>query len=372
VKKRIAYVSHQTDFFFAHYGALPRLARDAGFETWLIGPREVGAERGRVDGFEEIAGVVTAGYAQRLANLPRLTRALARVAPNVVHSVSIQSAVLVALARKLCRVRFKKVDTISGLGHTFSAKGGKIQLLQAAIGKVLSVASMPGDALMFQNQDDMDALLRHASNFRGNVSIVPGVGVDLERFVPPHSPSARRYVAFLGRLTVQKGALDFLRVAQRLVEAGVVAGSDVVMAGTNATANPTALSLAVFDHAQRDGFVGHVGPVDHVPSMLASTLVLVFPSVREGFSKAIMEAMACGVPIVGYDVPGVRAQVIHEVTGLLVPFGDVDALTSAVRRVLTDRALRDRLGGAARHHALAEFDERRLSDRIFRCSVGGG
>jgi glycosyltransferase involved in cell wall biosynthesis len=83
----------------------------------------------------------------------------------------------------------------------------------------------------------------------------------------------------------------------------------------------------------------------------ASARVFVSASRYEGWPIAVAEAMASGVPVVAFDVAGVRELVRHEEDGLLIPVGDVDGLARALGRVWTDAPLRDRLGRSARIRA---------------------
>lgn len=77
--------------------------------------------------------------------------------------------------------------------------------------------------------------------------------------------------------------------------------------------------------------------------LLQSAWVHVTPSIREGWGLTIMEAAACGVPAVAYDVPGSRDAIVKNETGLLVPYGEVETLAKAVLRTLTDYDLRETL-----------------------------
>ena len=97
------------------------------------------------------------------------------------------------------------------------------------------------------------------------------------------------------------------------------------------------------------------GSVPHPREALRQIGLLVLPSEAEGFGLVLIEAMAAGVPVVATDAPGIRNVVTDDVTGLLVPVGSPRDLAGAIRRVLDDFALRQRLVSAGRSDVLRRF-----------------
>jgi glycosyltransferase involved in cell wall biosynthesis/O-antigen/teichoic acid export membrane protein len=110
--------------------------------------------------------------------------------------------------------------------------------------------------------------------------------------------------------------------------------------------------------------VRFLGYRDDVPDLLRGTDVSVLTSMKEGIPRAILEAMAMGVPVVATDVPGSREAVRDGETGFAVPLGDAHALADAIDRLLRDPELRARMGAAGRELARAEFDERPITERL--------
>jgi len=92
-----------------------------------------------------------------------------------------------------------------------------------------------------------------------------------------------------------------------------------------------------------------------VPAVLAALDVFVLPSRFEGLSLALLEAMAAGRPVVATAVSGTVEVVRHEATGLLVPPNDPEALAAALRRLLAERALAERLARAGQEHVLTRY-----------------
>jgi glycosyltransferase involved in cell wall biosynthesis len=97
--------------------------------------------------------------------------------------------------------------------------------------------------------------------------------------------------------------------------------------------------LGLAGRAQFFGFV----PAEEKVARLSAAHVSVCPSPKEGWGLTVVESNACGTAVVASRSPGLVDSVQDQVTGLLVPHGDVDALTAAMRRVLTDAPLRARL-----------------------------
>jgi glycosyltransferase involved in cell wall biosynthesis len=95
------------------------------------------------------------------------------------------------------------------------------------------------------------------------------------------------------------------------------------------------------------GLTDHVfltGYRDDVPSVLAASDVLVLPSFREGTPRVIIEAMACGLPVVATDIAGIPEQVEHGESGYLIPTGDSEALASRLDELLSNPTLREQMG----------------------------
>jgi glycosyltransferase involved in cell wall biosynthesis len=101
-----------------------------------------------------------------------------------------------------------------------------------------------------------------------------------------------------------------------------------------------------------------------VADILLASDVSVLVSPFEGIPRALMESMALRIPVIGADVPGTRTLVEAEVSGLLVPFGDADALALALSRLAGDAELRTRLGRAGEARIRSRFNEPIVSARV--------
>jgi glycosyltransferase involved in cell wall biosynthesis len=169
-----------------------------------------------------------------------------------------------------------------------------------------------------------------------------------------------------------KGVREFVEAARILKREG--RDLSFALAGQPDPGNPAAISERILADWRSEGLADWLGHVDDMPALLAGADVVVLPSYREGLPKSLVEAAACGRPLITTDVPGCREVVKDGVDGLLVPVRDAAALAQAIARVLDDPSLARRLGEAARAKALAEYDERRIVARtldVYREFAGG-
>jgi len=156
-----------------------------------------------------------------------------------------------------------------------------------------------------------------------DVRVVPN-GVDVPDNVGPEAEPPE--ILFAGRLSREKGILELVEAAR---------GHELVVAGDG----PLRAQVP-----QARGWLPH----DELERLFARAAVVACPSHREGFGVVCAEAMAHGRAVVASDVGGLRDLVIDDETGVLVPPGDVAGLRAALERLLSDPALRSRLGSAAR------------------------
>ncbi len=182
-------------------------------------------------------------------------------------------------------------------------------------------------------------------------------GVDLDRFrnvsiderekkaslgLPQDAP----VVCSVGWLTPIKGPQVLLEAMERLWRKGIDAHLLFVGKGC--------LEDRLRDRASDTGVSDKVhlaGWRNDVPEILKIADVLVMPSFNEGMGRAIVEAMASGLPVVGSDVGGIPDLIVNGSNGFLVPPGDVPALSSAIQHLLIDEGLRRKMGDKSRELA---------------------
>ncbi|MDX1383030.1 MAG: glycosyltransferase, partial [Thermoanaerobaculia bacterium] len=162
-------------------------------------------------------------------------------------------------------------------------------------------------------------------------------------------------VLFVGRLRHYKGVAVLLRAVEQIEGTLLIAGSGPMERAWRqaAAASPAQERIHFVGHLDDDALALHYHAAD----------VFALPSDRraEAFGLVLLEAMACGTPVVSTELGTGTSDVNrHGETGLVVPPGDAEALAGALRTLLGDDALRARLGATARRRVRAAFDPERM------------
>jgi glycosyltransferase involved in cell wall biosynthesis len=345
------------DFYFeSHRLPLALAARDAGMRVVLatrVGNR---TDALREHGFEVLSVPFERGGLNPVRDLELMWHLISiyrRLAPDIVHHVAMKPVIYGSIAARVigtCRV----VNALAGLGFVFSSQRLKARFLRPVVGRVLRyVLSRPGSRLILQNRDDVAMFERDQWVAASGIRLVPGVGVDLQRFAVKPEPPGRVRVTLPARMLVDKGVLEFVDAARLLKQWGIEAECELV--GGLDMQNPACIPEDSLRSWQDEGVVTWRGHTPDMPSVFAACHIVCLPSYREGLPKALLEACASGRPIVATDVPGCRDVVRDGENGLLVHERDAADLAEKLAQLIVDASLRHRMGQAGRAIAEREY-----------------
>ncbi|SDH69971.1 glycosyltransferase family 4 protein [Roseospirillum parvum] len=354
----LVYVVSEDGYFLSHRLPMASAAVAAGFRV-VVAVRDTG-RIGEISalGFEVVPITLSRGGLGPLGNLRslwELVRLYRRLRPDVVHHVALKPVFLGSLAAVLAgRRRPAVVNALAGMGYLFISRGMKARLLRAGVVPLLGwLLNRPRGRVLVQNADDARFMVEGFGVAPARVVVIPGSGVDTEALVPSDEPAGPVVFALVARMLWDKGVGEFVEAA-RLLKARGLAVRCRLVGGLDAH-NPAAIDRATLDGWVAEGAIEWAGASDDIPGVWRASHVAVLPSYREGMPKALLEAAACGRPLIATDVPGCRALVEDGVNGLLVPARDGAALAQAMARLAGDGDLRRRLGARARADAEATY-----------------
>ncbi len=361
-RPKLLYLVTEDWYFWSHRLPMARAARDAGFAVTVATRIDRHGDRIAAEGFAvqplswRRSSINPLGALAAIREIAALYR---RERPDIVHHVALKPVVLGGLAAGLAGVP-AVVNALAGLGSVFVAAGGlrtrlKTRLAALVVRPLLRwLLSRPNSLVILQNADDLRTLSGGGMIAAEQARIIRGSGIDTGHFsVLPTPPSPPLAIGCAARLLTNKGIESLVAAQQSLRGDGI--DVELRLAGQPDPASPTSIPQAQLDRWADLPGVTLLGQVDDVRTLWARCHVAVLASRGgEGLPKSLLEAAACGRPIVATDVPGCREVARPGENALLVPPDDAPALAAALSTLLRDAALRDRFGTASRR--LVESD----------------
>jgi glycosyltransferase involved in cell wall biosynthesis len=278
-----------------------------------------------------------------------LARALRRFQPDLVHTHLYYGNVMGRIAARLAGGA-PVVTTLHNPDYTFEARGTLLFRGRKLLDRLTGARNA---ALVAVSRAVAEDFRRHMG--WENIRVVPN-GVDLLSFAPVRDasaagewPSPGLRLLSVGRLHPQKGHRVLLDAIARARGAG--ASLSLLVAGEGAERAALEAQAAALGLQGQVRFAGR----REVRPLLAAADVFVFPSLYEAAGIAMIEAMACALPVVASRAGGIPEVVEDGVSGILVAPGDADALARALAALAGDPERRRRLAAAARTRAEA-FD----------------
>jgi glycosyltransferase involved in cell wall biosynthesis len=355
--RKLLYVVNNPAFFMSHRLPLALAAQDAGYDVHVA--TMAGEAAGDITSrgmTHHVIPMTRSGHNpfQELGTLWALRCLFVAVRPDVVHLVTIKPVLYGGIAARLAGVR-GVVAAISGLGFIFTRSGARARLVRSVVSRLYRLAlGHRNSRVIFQNASDRDTLKNLGAVREDQIVIIRGSGVDLDvyRFLPEPQPPIT--VTMASRLLIDKGVLEFVMAARILRQRK--SGIRMQLAGTPDMGNPASVLPEDVEDWQREGSVVYLGEHDNIAELYRQSHIVALPSYREGMPKSLLEAAASGRAVVTTDVPGCRDAIEPDVTGLLVPVRDAEALALAIERLALDAGERQRFGTAGRVLAEDEFD----------------
>ncbi|MCB1492515.1 MAG: glycosyltransferase family 4 protein [Rhodobiaceae bacterium] len=359
---RLVYLITEDWFFVSHFMNRARAAKAAGYDVQIVTRRSTGGVHdGRLSEFGltefEMSrnSLNPVGLAAEALRLRRIYRAMA---PDIVHHVGLKAIIVGGLAAFGNR-SLHVVNAPVGMGFIFTSPSLKMRLLRGPVRMLIGMMlRAPNAVTIVENSEDRAEFISRFGLDPTSTELIEGAGVDPDVYVDrprDANPDRPPVVMLAARMLREKGVGEFVEAARLLKGRGLKA--QFVLVGAPDPVNPGAIPEETLKAWQAEGIVSWAGHSNDMPAMLTWADIVCLPSYREGLPKVLLEAASAGCALVTTDVPGCRAIVAHEKTGLLVKPRDVASLADGLARMIEDPALRASLAQAGRERVLARFSD---------------
>lgn len=369
---RLLYIASEDRAFLSHRLPMAQAARRAGFDVHVATSIGLHADAIRAEGFTLHEIPFRRGSLSPLASLSTILsiRNLERrIGSRIVHRSGLQCCVLGGFAEP--GTATPQINAFTGLGYVFTGTTIRARVLRLILAHLLRYLLNRDHIIsLVQNPDDRE-MLKSIGIRTSQIALIPGSGVDTDLLQPLPEPDGPITVGFAGRLLADKG-IRALVAAHRILRAR---GLDIqlIVAGEPDPANPASVSLEEITAWAKEPGISLLGHIDDIVSLWRRSHIAVLPSHREGLPKSLLEAAACGRPMVATDAPGCREIVLPNETGLLVPIEAPEALADAISELSSSVEMRAKFGAAARDLVVQQLSSRKIGEetvKLYRQLLG--
>lgn len=350
-------LSSNTDWYLYNFRlALAKYLRQEGIEVTLFSPPGKFVPLLEESGFRWIPwqmGRQTIAPWSEIASLWQAYAIYKREKPDLVHHHTIKPVLYGTLAARMAGVH-GIVNSITGRGYIFLGEERRARWLKRLVLPIYRLAlNSSRCGVIFENPNDRRYFLDNHLLPEERTWLIEGVGVDPERFLPQPEPVGTPVVLLAARMLWDKGVGVLVEAAHQLKSEIQVR---VVLVGDPDPGNPATVSRKTLEQWHSEGVIEWWGWQPDMPRIYNQCHIIALPTMYgEGVPTTLLEGAACGRPLVASDIPGCRQIVLDGYNGFLVPPNDSSALAQAIKRLVSDPALRGRMGNASRQLVLEKF-----------------
>lgn len=358
MKKKLLYLVNVDWFFNSHRYDLALAAARSGFDVHIccnvtseILTKKFASSGLTIHRIRSPRG--KHGFYSTLEHIIKYLLIIHRLKPSTVHLITIKPIILGGL---ICRFfNTHCIASITGLGPAFDERRGlkiKKRLFQLLLTKALNGI----DHIIVQNKGDLKFInTLQQTNHLISTTLIKGSGVPLQHYKPKDKRQTNPFVVVSsGRLLKQKGFIELVAACKSLRERGLK--FQLKIYGWRDSGNSDCIEEKTIKSWLSEGLVDSIEKVDDMcPALGNSSLFVLASYYGEGLPRAIIEAQACGLPVITTSIPGCIDSILNDVTGEVVPPRDPNALAKSIASFITNHEKTERFGIAARTYALNQY-----------------
>lgn len=250
--------------------------------------------------------------------------------------------------------KIKAISIIPGLGHLFINESFATKIVEILYRFSLNYAN----EVWFLNEDDKKEFLKRKLVRESKIKILPGEGIDLEKFKPIKIERNDNKVIFLmiARVLWEKGFEEYVEAAEILMRK--YSNLEFQLLGGIDTGNPSGVPKEIVMKYHNNKTINYLGTTNNVSSIISKCDCLVLPSYREGVPRTLMEGASMEKPLIATDVTGCREVVINNYNGFLCEVKNSKDLANKMEKLLLlSQDEKEKLGKNGRTLVRKKFED---------------
>jgi len=351
---KIVFVLNTFKFFYSHRIEIGKKLLESGYEVHILASGKKMQELKKL-GFilhEYINPKPTLNPYIELASFISIFKALKKINPDILHLITLKPYIYGGIINRLF-LKKPTVISVAGLGLIVS-KGLKASIIKYVVIFFMKLSFKQGKLkVIVQNNTDKNFLTSNKICESNKIILIKGSGVDLAKYTYSDENTDKFICTFASRLIVEKGVNEFIEAANNLdkfdMKFWIVGDQD-----PNNNNSISIEDLMIKANNPNIHFLGHRSDINEI---FKQSNIIVYPSYYgEGLPKVLIEAAACGRPIITTNHPGCKDAIDNMITGYLCPIRDSVSIVKNILLLYRNDIKRKEFGRAARKFAEANFD----------------
>ena len=374
--KKIIYLVTEDWYFCSHRLSLAVAAKNTGFEVIVV--TRVKNHRDEIE--RNGIKIINIDFHRRSKNIFKMFMTIRQIIniyiqerPLLVHHISLKPVVLGTVASLITRVPFV-VNALTGLGSVFVSESLIVKTIKIILVEpILNILFSNNTWIILQNIDDKKRLKLLGVISESRSVLIRGSGVNTSQYINTPEKDGDPIVVFASRMIKHKGVAEFVAAAESLKKEKV--NAKFVLVGDTDPGNPSSYTKDTLFKLQEEGIVEWWGYRKDMSDIFKNAHIICLPSLYgEGLPKVLLEAAASGRPIIASDIPGCREIVRDGENGILVPAKNTEALAKAIRDLINDKSMRQKMGDRGREIVENEFSTEIINSQtleLYQKIIGG-
>ena len=284
-----------------------------------------------------------------------------KIKPDIIHTASPKANLIGGLVGRILNIP-SMVISISGQGYLYTKKNLTNKFFSKLYEILLKfIFKHKNKMIILQNSEDYKKFKELDKN--RNCTIIPGSGVDKNKYKDINPKNNNKNILFVGRILKDKGVFEFVEAAKIIKKRF---DWNFIIVGPKDYQNPSKVSENTLEKWIKHKVIKWFDYSPDVKNFYKDSSIVCLPSHREGFSKVLLEAAASARPTVTSNIPGCREAIIPNKTGLTFKVKNVNDLVDKLTFLINNKNKRIKYGIEGRKLISKNFDKKIINKKIIK------
>ena len=362
MKNKILYIINDLDFFISHRLPIAIAAQKAGHKIFISSsPISKNVEKIKIYKFNFIPIPITRSKKNIFLEIKlffSILMVILKIKPDIIQLITIKPLLYGGIISRFLNIKLT-IFTIAGLGYVYNNDNF---ILRFIVLKLLKFSiNQPRSLIIMQNPSDKVYLKKEKVIEKQKIIFTKGSGINLSKYKPSKNIPKDLLITLASRMIGEKGVFEFVKASTEIYKYDKKI--KFLLIGKHDPESPSHIPLKILKKFNNKSIYPNLRWINfkkNIIKIINKSSIIALPSYHEGVPKILLEAAACGKPIIASNIGGCREVVINGYNGLLVKKKNSKDLTVKIKELASNKKLISKMSINSRKKAVLEFDIKKV------------